>query len=124
MENKLCCLNLNDIACIPMLPGAKARFIHSVNMSLVYWDFEAGAGMTEHSHPHEQILNLLEGSFELNVGSQTLRLESGSVLIIPPQVPHSGKALAACRVIDVFYPVREDFQKKQAEYDSKAKGRA
>ena len=123
MDKHLCCLNLNEMPGIQMLPGAKARFVHSQNMSLVYWDFEAGAGMAEHAHPHEQILNLLEGSFELKVGSQTLRLESGSVLVIPPHVPHSGTALTACRALDVFYPVREDFQKKQAEYHSKAEGR-
>jgi len=111
------------MACIPMLPGAKARFIHSKNMSLVYWDFEAGAGMTEHTHPHEQILNLLEGSFEMNVGGHTLRLEAGAVLVIPPHVPHSGKALTACRALDVFYPVREDFQNLQAEYELQVKGR-
>ena len=120
MDKNICPMNLNEMPGIPMLPGAKARFIHSQNMSLVYWDFEAGAGMTEHAHPHEQILNLLEGSFELNVGGQTLRLDSGSVLIIPP---HSGKALTACRALDVFYPVREDFQKKQAAYHLKAEGR-
>jgi quercetin dioxygenase-like cupin family protein len=123
MEKALFCKNLSEMPGIPMLPGAKARFIHSQNMSLVYWDFEPGAGMTEHAHPHEQILNLLEGSFELNVGGQTLRLDSGSVLIIPPHVPHSGKALTACRALDVFYPVREDFQKKQAEYHLKAESR-
>jgi quercetin dioxygenase-like cupin family protein len=123
MEKALFCKNLSEMPGIPMLPGAKARFIHSQNMSLVYWDFEPGAGMTEHAHPHEQILNLLEGSFELNVGGQTLRLDSGSVLIIPPHVPHSGKALTACRALDVFYPVREDFQNLQAEYELQVKGR-
>lgn len=25
-------------------------------------------------------------------------------------VPHSGRALTDCRVIDVFYPVREDYR--------------
>jgi quercetin dioxygenase-like cupin family protein len=113
-----------------MLRVVKIRLSQVVNfwllfrsMTLVRWDLDAGASLPEHSHPHEQIMHLIDGSFEMTAGGRTSILEAGSVMVIPPNVPHSGKALAASRVIDVFHPVREDFRKKQAEYDSKAKGR-
>jgi quercetin dioxygenase-like cupin family protein len=32
------------------------------------------------------------------------------VVIIPPHAVHSGKAMAKSRVIDVFYPIREDYR--------------
>jgi hypothetical protein len=36
--------------------------------------------------------------------------------LVPPNTPHSGKAITNCKVIDCFLPVREDFielEKKQ-----------
>ena len=48
--------------------------------------------------------------FELTVGAKTRVLEAGDVWVIPGDVAHSGKALTACRVLDVFHPVREDYR--------------
>lgn len=33
----------------------------------------------------------------------------GCVVVIPPHVKHAGRALTACRIIDVIYLMREDF---------------
>ena len=66
--------------------------------------------MPEHQHPHEQVATSLEGSFELTVGSQTHVLEPGRVVIIPSNTPHGGRALTDCRLLDTFYPVREDYR--------------
>lgn len=37
-------------------------------------------------------------------------MRAGEVLIVPPDVKHKGKAITDCYVIDVFYPIREDYQ--------------
>jgi quercetin dioxygenase-like cupin family protein len=50
------------------------------------------------------------GSFELTIDGETLELEAGSVVIIPPNAVHSGRARTGCYVMDVFYPVREDYR--------------
>lgn len=93
-----------------IVPGYHARFVHSEHMTLVYWRIEAGSALPEHAHPHEQVLNLLEGEFEAVVAGQTSHLLPGMVSIIPGGVRHSGKALTACRILDVFYPVREEYR--------------
>ena len=93
-----------------IVPGYHARFVHSQNMTLAYWRIEAGAELPEHAHPHEQVLNLLEGEFEAIVAGQTNHLLPGMVSIIPSNVRHSGKALTACRILDAFYPVREEYR--------------
>ncbi|MEK7253345.1 MAG: cupin domain-containing protein, partial [Bacteroidota bacterium] len=97
-------------------PGYHGRFIHSENMTLAYVDVDAGAPLAEHSHYHEQVLNLLEGNFELVLGGETLRLETGQVVVIPSNVPHSGRAITRCRILDVFQPVREDFVVRKVNY--------
>lgn len=103
-------LELSDIRERQPVPGFRVRFVHSDSMTVAYWEIEAGAAMPEHSHPHEQIVNLVEGEFELGVGDETSVLVPGRVAVIPPDTPHSGRAVTACRMMDVFYPVREDYR--------------
>ncbi len=93
-----------------LVPGTRARFVHSDRMTTAYWTFEPGAVLPAHSHPHEQVTNVLEGEFEMTVGGEVRRIRPGDVAVIPPGVSHSGKALTLCRFIDVFCPVREDYR--------------
>jgi quercetin dioxygenase-like cupin family protein len=93
-----------------LVPGFHVKFVHTNNMTFAYWRIEAGATLPDHSHPHEQVVNLIEGELELNVGGEVRKLSPGQVVFIPPNVPHSGKAITSCRVIDVFHPVREDYK--------------
>jgi len=102
--------HLSEIEWKEPVSGFKARFVRSENITLAYWDIEAGASLPEHSHPHEQVTNVIEGEIELIVDGETKILEPGSVLVVPPDVVHSGKAVTNCRIIDVFYPIREDYR--------------
>ena len=103
-------ISLNDIESKELAPGFHARMVHSENMTLAYWDIEEGSLLPEHSHPHEQVANVIEGTLELVVDGETHTMTPGKVFVIPSNAPHSGKALTACKVIDVFYPVREDYR--------------
>jgi quercetin dioxygenase-like cupin family protein len=103
-------IDLKDIEMRELFPGFRGRFIHSKNMTFVHWEIKAGSEVPGHSHPHEQVVNMLEGDFELTVKGETEILKPGAVVIIPPDAEHSGKALTYCRIIDVFYPVREDYR--------------
>jgi hypothetical protein len=47
---------------------------------------------------------------KLIVNGTPHRLTTGVSFVIPPDVPHSGRALSNCRVLDVFAPVREDYK--------------
>jgi len=100
---------LEEIEQRELLPGLHVRFVHSENMTLAYWEIEAGSEMPLHSHPHEQITNILEGELELVLGDETKILGPGSGALIAPDVPHSGNAISNCRVLDAFHPVREDY---------------
>ena len=103
-------LNLDELEESEPIPGYRARFVHSKNMTLAYWTIEAGAPLPEHSHLHEQVANVIEGEFELTVDGETRRLGPSMVAVIPSNAAHSGKAITNCRIIDVFYPVREDYR--------------
>ena len=101
---------LDDIAEREIVPGYRAKFIHAEGMTLAYWEVDAGAALPEHSHPHEQIANVLEGEFELTVDGESRVLTPGQVAVIPGHVPHSGRAVTACRLLDAFQPARDDYR--------------
>lgn len=92
-----------------IIPGYRAKFMHSANMTFVLWDIDARAPLPEHAHPHEQVTHLLEGEFELTINDVTCVMKAGGVAVIPSNARHSGKALTPCRILDAFYPLREDY---------------
>ena len=93
-----------------VIPGFHGRFVHSATMTFVLWQIDDGATLPEHSHHHEQVVHLYEGEFELTVEGQTIRATPGTVFAIPGNAMHSGRAITACRIMDVFCPVREDYR--------------
>ncbi len=101
---------LSDIEPREVVPGYRARFIHTAHTTHAYWDIEPNRPLPEHSHPHEQTVNVLDGTIELVVGGQSHVLKPGDVLHIPGGVPHSAVAHTPCRVLDVFSPVREEYR--------------
>jgi quercetin dioxygenase-like cupin family protein len=114
-------IELKNVEPYDIAPGYHARFVHGKTMTLAYVDIDAGAEIPEHSHVHEQVLNMLEGSFILCLAGKDLHLEPGQVVVIPSNVPHSGRAVRRCKILDVFHPVREDFVAKSVDYNVRNK---
>lgn len=103
-------VDLTDLEQKEILPGLKVRFVHSEHMTVAYWEIDKGAELPLHSHPNEQIANVIEGQLELTVDGEVRTLSPGQVVVIPGGVEHAGKGVTDCRVIDIFYPVREDYK--------------
>ena len=93
-----------------VFPGFHGRFLHSEAMTFAWWAIDAGAEVPEHEHPHEQVVNVLEGELALTVDGTEQTLHPGDVVAIPGGVRHAARALTPCRVLDVFSPVRDDYR--------------
>ena len=93
-----------------VVPGFHGKFVHGDNVTTAFWRVEAGAVLPEHAHPHEQVSAVTSGVLEMTMDGETRQLEAGTVAMIPANVKHSGKALTDCTILDVFYPVREDYR--------------
>ena len=74
--------HLENVAEREMAPGFFARMVHSDNMTFAYWKILEGSGLPDHAHPHEQVFNLLEGTFELRVDGESKVFTPGSVVAI------------------------------------------
>lgn len=93
-----------------VIKGYRGRSIHTGSITFMYWSVDEGAVMPEHSHHHEQVAHVLKGKFELTVDGVTRLLEPGIVAVIPPNIPHGGRAITSCELLDVFNPEREDYK--------------
>ena len=103
-------INLDEITEREVVPGFKGKFIHSDNVTIVHWNITAGAKLSEHNHHHEQITNIITGELQLTIEGTTRVLKPGELVVVPSNVKHSGRAITDCYVIDVFYPIREDYK--------------
>ena len=65
----------------------------------------AGTGAAAHSHPNEQWIYILEGTFEAEVGGKAIIAPAGSVVYVPGNTMHSGKATVERDV--VFFTVKD-----------------
>lgn len=101
---------LNSVESKEIVPGFHGKMIHTPTMTFAYWQIEKDKSLPEHHHIHEQVVNVLEGEFELTVNGTPHHLTAGDVLIIPPNAPHSGRSITACQILDVFNPVRDDYR--------------
>lgn len=77
-------------------------------MSLV--EFQPGAIVEVHSHPHEQMGMVLEGQARFIVGDVEKVLGPGDMYVIPGGTVHKVIALQhPVKALDFFHPVREEY---------------
>ena len=60
--------------------------------NITLFAFDAGEGLSEHTTPHEALVQVLDGSVEITIGGNATPLSAGQSLILPANVPHALKA--------------------------------
>ena len=94
-----------------LLAGVLARTFWGDNLMLAVVDLEANAVIPDHSHPHEQGGIVLEGELDFTIAGETRLVKPGDLYIIPGGVSHSVQVgPRPARVMDIFSPVREEYQ--------------
>lgn len=79
-------------------------------LMMVEVTFKKGAEGALHSHLHEQVSYISNGSFEFNLNGNKQIIKKGDSIYIPSNVPHGTLALEEDSIIvDIFTPQREDF---------------
>ena len=103
-------MKIADIEQKEVLKGFLGRFLHTDSFTIAFWDIKAGSELPLHSHYHEQTTQVTEGEFEMTVDGQTKIYTPGTILKIPSNIEHKGRAITHCKITDIFSPVREDYK--------------
>lgn len=62
-----------------------------------------------HTHPFEQANLLVDGRVDMLVDGETVALHPSDAVTIPPEVPHTARAVAGeSATLVAFWPLRED----------------
>jgi quercetin dioxygenase-like cupin family protein len=106
-------VQLDGIRAFELAAGVRGRPLFGAGAMLNLIEFEPGATVPLHSHPHEQLGLVLRGMQALVIDGQPHEMGPMEGYVIPGGVEHS----AYCGpdgslVLDVFQPVREDYRER------------
>jgi quercetin dioxygenase-like cupin family protein len=76
-------------------------------MTFAHYEFDAGASIHEHTHPQEEVYEVIDGELEIVIDGVSERVRPGIVGIVPPNTRHAVRAISRGWVIVVDYPLRE-----------------
>jgi quercetin dioxygenase-like cupin family protein len=100
-------IDTSRLPAIERLPGWRGRYFDSSSMTFAHYEFDAGSSIHEHSHPQEEVYEIIEGELEITISGVTQRIGPGLVAIVPPNALHAVKAISSGRLIVVDHPLRE-----------------
>lgn len=92
------------------------KVIHGEKLTLAQIFLAKDALVPTHQHESEQISCVLEGAVKFEVEGAEVIARKGDVLQIPPNAPHSARALEDSVALDAFSPVRRDWQTGKDDY--------
>jgi len=87
--------------------GWQGRFFHSSSMTFAYYTVKAGASIHEHSHPNDEVWNVIDGQLEITIAGEIRVAGPGCAAVVPPNTAHSVKAITDARAIVVDHPRRD-----------------
>jgi quercetin dioxygenase-like cupin family protein len=96
---------VNHIMGGPAYSTANGSCVEGDRMIVALMRMPAGTGAEPHSHPNEQWIYILEGTFKARIGDDEVTAKPGSVVYVPSNVVHSAKATADGDV--VFFTVKD-----------------
>jgi len=89
----------------PAYSTAQGPCVEGDRMIVGLMRMPAGTGAEPHSHPNEQWIYVLEGTFRATIGGRPVEAKPGAVLYIPADTIHSGGASPDADV--VFFTVKD-----------------
>ena len=106
-------VRLDSVRHFELAPGVNGRPLFGDGAMLNLIRFDPGATVPLHSHPHEQLGLVLEGMQALVVDGVAYELGPLEAYVLPGGVEHSAYCgPEGALVLDVFRPVREDYQER------------
>jgi quercetin dioxygenase-like cupin family protein len=67
--------------------------------NITLFAFDLGEGLSEHSSPHDALVQLLDGKAEITIGGTSHSLQTGQNIILPANIPHSLKAIVKFKMM-------------------------
>jgi quercetin dioxygenase-like cupin family protein len=70
-------------------PGIWGATVHTPQLTVTYYRYDAGSSWEEHEHPEDQVTSVIEGEIDFVVAGRPVHLSAGELAALPGGVPHS-----------------------------------
>jgi len=104
----------SDIPAEQLNPLLQRQFVSGKQGTISHLHLKKGCIVPTHAHANEQFSAVITGSLRFTLdpegAAEQITLGPGELLIIPGNLPHSAEALEDTLNLDVFAPVREDWE--------------
>jgi unsaturated pyranuronate lyase len=108
--------SFDEIKPFELIDGVTGRPLFGEGAMINLIEFEPGAVVPAHSHPHEQLGFVLRGTQVLIVDGVEHPLGPMECYVLPGGVEHAAHCgPEGATVVDVFQPVREDYLARSKE---------
>ena len=67
--------------------------------TLTLFAFGAGQGLSEHTAPYDAVVQVIEGTAEVSIAGTVHRVETGQLIIMPANQPHSLRAAESFKML-------------------------
>lgn len=103
--------NFNDIEWEIVREGVKRKAYTGEGATIAINELQPGHTPKPHSHPHEQIVYIMQGAGDFTVEGEVYHLEEGGLLVIPPNAEHFIQVTGDIPVLnlDIFTPKRAEY---------------
>ena len=67
--------------------------------TLTLFAFDQGEGLSEHSTPHDAVVEVLDGTVEITIGGLPHQVSAGEALLLPASIPHALSAVTPFKML-------------------------
>ena len=100
-------IELDDVEPVAFLEGLDFQPVLGERALVNFVSYAPNTVVPRHAHDEEQFTFVLDGEFEFECDGETRTLRRGTVVHIPPGVPHAARTReSSCMQVDVFAPPR------------------
>jgi quercetin dioxygenase-like cupin family protein len=90
-------------------PLVQRQYLSGVDSTFVKWTVKAGGVFPLHHHLNEQITWIVKGRCDVFSQGKHFEMTAGTILVIPPNIPHEFICPEDTIDVDFFSPARQDW---------------
>ena len=115
-ERDSCVVTVAEVPTVNLAPGIDTNLVCGKDLTLSFATLAPHSMGKMHSHPHEQMAVILEGSVDFILSGKSYALKAGDVIHVAGNLEHTGiTGDVTCKMVEVFTPARKDFEEKLAQ---------
>ena len=104
--------NWTDVEIKNIAEGFSRQLFTGDDIMLAMNHLELSMSTMPHTHPHDQITCIIEGTCEFTLDQEKSIMNVGDMIHVPSGISHNIMPVGgSAKVLDIFSPIREDFLK-------------